>query len=761
MKFPSKSWLRWCVVLAFATALNGEPATTEPLPAALRQLAAASAQRSGWSSLRRYASRARDPEFQGLARFVLGYREFVAGENAAAERDLQDCPAAGFSLAEYAAYYLAAAELRAGDSLPAAQTLADFSTRFPQSLLRTRALELRAQALLAAQRPTDALQALTSESGVRQRPELALLLAQAYDQAQQNLDAARAFQEVYYAFPATPQAKAAAEALDRLRLILGAEFPQTTEEIQTARVDLLFKAGLFEKALNEYKALISAAPNSALTDRWRLGRARCLLRLRRVSDAVQALSPTMAIATSDAERLALLVQAYDRQNDAANLAQALAQLQSLYPQSPSTAEALFTAGNFYLSQADWTNAAKSHKTLLEIFPQTGNAQTASWRIGWAYYQGKDLDRARQAFRDYLARYPDSPQSPAALYWLGRTAEAQNRTEDARALYALIRKRFVHGYYALQAAQQVRALPSRRSSENQPAEAAADSPIPDLAASIPPPQLPKAALCVADSPGKLAEPAATMQALSLPDLALDYLRASLTEHPDDSGLRLALSRLEAAQGNTNRALLAMVKAAPEYPEVEFTALPREIWGLLYPRPYWPLVQRYARLNRLDPYLVMALIRQESGFDPHATSNADARGLMQVLPKTASRSPRPARVRAAGRRLYNPAYNVRLGCAYLRDMLKEFDGRVELALAAYNAGDFRVKDWMNKFSSEEPAAFIESIPYSVTRVYVEAVLRDAAVYRQLLTAPPDFAPCPGVTASRPAPRRSKPWPRRPPA
>ena len=204
---------------------------------------------------------------------------------------------------------------------------------------------------------------------------------------------------------------------------------------------------------------------------------------------------------------------------------------------------------------------------------------------------------------------------------------------------------------------------------------------------------------------------------------------------------------------------MVRAVPEYPEVDFAALPREVWGLLYPRPYWPLVQRYARLNRLDPYLVMGLIRQESGFDPRATSVADARGLMQLLPKTASRSPRPARVRAAGRRLYNPVYNVRLGCAYLRDMLKEFDGRVELALAAYNAGDFRVKDWMNKFSSEESAAFIESIPFSVTRVYVQAVLRDTAVYRQLLTTSPVFAPCPGEASSRPTPRKSRPRHSRP--
>ncbi len=726
----------------------------EPLPASLRQLAAAAAKPLAWPRLRRYAATVRDPELQGAALLVLGYREFSTGDAAAAARDLEKCPASGFSLADYAAYYLSAAAQKAGDFQQAAEALADFSTRFPESPLRFRALELRAQALLAAEQPAAAVRALTAAPRVRQRPELALLLAQAYDQAQQNLDAARAFQEVYYAFPASPQAKVAAEALERLRLILGNDFPQPTEEIQTARADLLYKAGEFETALNEYKALLAASPDSALADRWRLARARCLLRLRRSSDAVQALTPTMAIAASDAERLALLVQAYARETDPAGINQALAQLQSLYAKSPSYADALFNAANFFLDQADWANAARNYRAFLDSFPQSAHAQTASWRLAWAYYQGKDLENARQAFRDYLTRYPDSPQSPTALYWLGRLAETQGRPDEARARYDLIRKRFVHSYYALQAAERLRDLPSRPAPTVKAAEVVADSPPDSLEEKIPPPRLPEAGLCVANSPTPLLDRAATLRALSLPDLALDDLRATLAEHPDLPELRLALSRLESAQGDTNRALLAAVKAVPEYPQVDFAALPREIWELLYPRPYWPLVQRYARLNRLDPYLVMGLIRQESGFDPRATSVADARGLMQVLPKTASRSRHPARVRAAGRRLYNPVYNVRLGSAYLRDMLKEFDGRVEMALAAYNAGDFRMKDWKTKFPTEDSAAFVESIPFSVTRVYVQAVLRDAAVYRALMTTAPAFAACPGeATGASSGTRRTR--------
>jgi soluble lytic murein transglycosylase len=137
--------------------------------------------------------------------------------------------------------------------------------------------------------------------------------------------------------------------------------------------------------------------------------------------------------------------------------------------------------------------------------------------------------------------------------------------------------------------------------------------------------------------------------------------------------------------------------------------------------------------------MGLIRQESAFSARATSSADARGLMQVLPQTASPSKRLSRIRSTGARLYNPTYNVRFGCSHLQSLLKEFNGKLELALAAYNAGDFRVRDWMKSNSFQDSSEFLEAIPIHATRVYVESVLRDAAIYRQLLTGSAKFATC----------------------
>jgi soluble lytic murein transglycosylase len=186
-----------------------------------------------------------------------------------------------------------------------------------------------------------------------------------------------------------------------------------------------------------------------------------------------------------------------------------------------------------------------------------------------------------------------------------------------------------------------------------------------------------------------------------------------------------------------ALFTVQKAVPNFPDYEFSRLPREIWALLYPRTYQSLVARQARAHGLDPNVVMGLIRQESSFNPRATSPANARGLMQVLPRSVSRS--RARRATAARRLYDPAYNLRIGCAYLRARLKAFDGKIEQALAAYHAGPSRVKQWTEGRDFSEPAEFLETIPIPSTRAYVERVLRDAAIYRQLIAGAAEFAEC----------------------
>ena len=725
-----------CWALAPARYFAADRPASEAVPAPLRDLAAQAAKKPAWPQLRAYAESRKAPEQRDLAYFALGYREYDAGEYQQAAQDLRKAANAQFTLADYASYYSASAALKAGNSAQAAEGVRGFASDYPASTLRSQAVQLLAQALVGSQKAPEAVQILTADPGVRRHPESALLLAQAYWQAGDQAQAARAFQDVYYAFPAYPQAKAAEEALGRLRSVLGAKFPQPAEEIVTARLELLFRASLYKEALKGYDGLLSSRPGSAHAGEWKLGRGRCLLRLRRDSEALEALSGRLATPALNAERLALRIEAYTRANNSSATLDALAQIQAIDSHSTFYESALNSAGGFFYRLGDWQNAARQYQALLEAFPQGSHVQDAGWRLIWCHYFAGQHDQVLQDLQGYLTRYPRSSRIPAALYWMGRLEDEQNDAAAAQALYSLLQNRFAHSFYAAQGSLRQRNLPAAAGAVAMPAT---DSLARQVAQQIPPRDAVPISACSEYEPAELLQPALELQALSLNDLAEQYLRASLAARPQQPGLRLFLSRLESGQGQVSAGLIDATKIVPDYPSYQFSDLPKELWSLLFPQDFWSLVQRQARANRLDPYLVMGLIRQESAFNARATSSANAHGLMQVLPTTASSSKRASRVRSAGVRLYNATYNIRFGCAYLRTLLNEFNGKPEPALAAYNAGDFRVRDWMKDTSFRDSSEFLEAIPIHATRAYVESVLRDAAIYRQLLTGQAKFATC----------------------
>jgi len=171
-------------------------------------------------------------------------------------------------------------------------------------------------------------------------------------------------------------------------------------------------------------------------------------------------------------------------------------------------------------------------------------------------------------------------------------------------------------------------------------------------------------------------------------------------------------------------------APEYLNLPIDAAPRPFWELLFPLPYRAELDKAARDQDLDLYLLAGLIRQESEFDPKALSHANAYGLTQVRPVTGRQYARKLGMpRFTKSMLFQPAANVKIGSSIFRGMLAQNNGRVEQTLAAYNAGPGRLTRWLGWNQYREPAEFVESIPFTETRDYVQAVLRNADLYRRL--------------------------------
>ena len=366
----------WAVVPAQRFAAD-RPAG-EPVPSALRELAARAGTKVAWPQLRAYADSRKVPEQRDLAYFVLGYREYQAGEYPQAAEDLRKAANVQFTLADYASYYSASAAFKAGNSAQATEGVRGFATDYPASTFRAQALQLLAQALVGSQKAPEAVQILTADPGVRRHPESALLLAQAYWQAGDQAQAARAFQDVYYAFPSYPQAKAAEQALGSLRPVLGAKFPEPSEEIVTARLELLFRASLYKEALKGYEGQLTSKPGNASAGEWQLGRARCLLHLRRDSEALEVLSGSLATPALNAERLALRIEAYTRANDSSATLDALAQIQAIDSHSTSYESALNSAGD---SSTGWATGKTPRANTRRWWRLSRKAATSKTRDG--------------------------------------------------------------------------------------------------------------------------------------------------------------------------------------------------------------------------------------------------------------------------------------------------------------------------------------------------------------------------------------------
>jgi len=178
------------------------------------------------------------------------------------------------------------------------------------------------------------------------------------------------------------------------------------------------------------------------------------------------------------------------------------------------------------------------------------------------------------------------------------------------------------------------------------------------------------------------------------------------------------------------LRALKRALPGAASASIESIPLPYWRILFPEPYWSIIKAESAKNNVDPYLVASLIRQESEFNPSVISYANAWGLMQLLPSVGrSLAKQEGMKNFQTFQLLDPETNIRLGTRYLKQTLDKFNGVAEYALAAYNAGDSRVQDWQAAGPYSGMDEFVESIPFTQTRDYVQAILRNIEIYREI--------------------------------
>src|ERR1700723_1170337 len=645
------------------------------------------------------------------AALALGYYDLNKNRYAEAVKWLE--PAQNDPLLrDYALFYSAEANIALNKNGVALGQRKQFRKSYPASVLTEQALAAMGTAALSSSQPAELLAALDSYPALKDKPALLFLRAEAYEQTNQPLKAAADYQKVYYVYATAEQAREAGEKLGFLRSTLGNQLPAIPIEKQLEHAAAIFSAKQWTEARDEYSRLLSLLKGPD-QERAELRILLCGLAVGSSPSKVAALK--INDADVDAERYYSLANYYRNQSQEAQMVSAIDAAIARDPASRSSEGALFPGGNYFWVQLDREHAVGYYKRLADNFPTATDATPAQWRVAWAAVLKRQSD-ASELLIDHLRRFAGSPFAPDALYWLGRLAEESDKPPPARAYYEKLQSRFPQNYFSTAASAHLKKL--------------GPGPVADAAVLVSVQPLP-ASLTLGPT---IPAAAANRQARA------DALRSIGFDASAELELRAAYAAtgeprllLEAAQeaAASGRIGVAIVTVRQIYPQLEwrrFEDVPREVWLAAYAMPFQPSIRSRSAAVGLDPMLTAGLIRQESAYQPEAHSVANAFGLMQLLPKTARRYAKQAKVRYSTPMLFEPDYNIHLGTIYLAGLRRDF-GSVESALAAYHAGEERVTQWTAGQTYREPAEFVDSIPFTETREYVEIVTRNADIYRKL--------------------------------
>ena len=433
-----------------------------------------------------------------------------------------------------------------------------------------------------------------------------------------------------------------------------------------------------------------------------LERAR-ILWLRAQAEHALGLGPAaeatcLAIAQDTSEPLApraLMAAAGWRWNvdDDAGALRYFGEVLRRFPDSAQAPEALYASGRIAQEAGRWAEARAAYTRLAARYPRAEPAAEARWRAAWVRYLAGEMAAAADAFARLAGRSAGAARV-AAEYWQGRALARFGREAEARALFVHVAERHPRSYYAGLAEERL----GRRAAAGEP-------PAGDRAPPFP-----------GDLPGSHADRARLLAQLGLARFA----RLELDAIPPAEVPRRRLLEAYRAVGAVGAALRLAHLMRP--------GSPGALREYLYPLGYWETVRAAARAHGVDPLLVLAVIRQESRFEPEAVSSAGARGLMQLLPATA-RQLAPA---GAAPALEDVATNIDLGTRLLARLLRQYEGAVVKALAAYNGGEDAVAKWERRYARRAPDEFVELISFRETRDYVKSVLRNCRAYRRIYVA-----------------------------
>lgn len=635
--------------------------------------------------------------------------DFAAGLPLVRATDLAATP-----LAAYSRYYAGVALLGLRRPQEAETVLAAIGNMPVGYLEEAVPLRLAEAAVAAghAERAIDVLEDLSDDEDLASPEAVLVQLGAAFEAAGERDKAFRAYQRVYYEFPLTDDAIAAQAGMERL--LTPGLLPAERFTLERDRAEELFTARRWAQARPAFAALARVATQDD-RELIALRLAECDYYLGRHRAAREALTPYLDDASREAEARYFHLTATRALGDQATYVRLAREFVADRSDSSWAEETLNNLASHYITNDDEATADEVFRELARRFPKSRYGDRAAWKVGWLAYKQDRFADAAATFEAAAAVFPRSDYRPSWLYWAARSRDQLGIRPAANALYRIVAADYLNSYYGRLASA---LLAERREPAVRPTVAAETTPVAPL--------VPNDAVIRA------------LIAAGLYDDALREVDYARGKWGDFAVLQATVAWIRNRRGLTpgasdrfvdvRGAITVMRRAYPQFMAAGGEQLPPAVLRVIFPLDYWPLIKKYSDAHKLDPYLMTALIAQESTFTPDVRSSANAVGLMQLIPGTGRRYAAKLGIRYAPRILTQPETNIRLGMRYFKDLIDRFGG-AHFALASYNAGESRIDRWIEERPGFTQDEFIDDIPFPETQTYVKRILGTADDYRRL--------------------------------
>jgi soluble lytic murein transglycosylase len=625
-------------------------------------------------------------------------------------------------LGHYAEYYQALAELRLGRASDARQKFQALAASNPVGyLLEAAALrEAECDEALNDQNAAMEVYERLSKTKTTAPEEMLMRFGRAAKTAGHPDKATEAYSRLVYEFPFSDLASLASGELESLPIAPIA--PGSNRfKLELGRGERLFGAKRYAQARPVFEALRQTARDD---DREivQLRIAECDYFLKRARNARDEVKPFLDKGARQGEALFFYAVATRELGGHDEYLRVVRRIVAEFSSQSWAEEALNNLATDYILQSDDENAEKTFREMYEKFPTGHYAERAAWKIGWWAYKNANYPETVRVFEGASAAFPRSDYRPPWLYWSARAHESLREPALAEARYQLVATDYLNSYYGRLASKRLdTARPQKRlvadtSQEPKAPPAEMNAEVPTTNSEFP--ALPPNETIVR-----------TLLSVELYDQAIDELHYAQKMWGDSPAIQATIGWIYYRRGELRTAINVMKRAYPQYMAAGGEKLPAELLRVLFPLNYWPLIKRYSNEHQLDPYVVAALIAQESTFTVDVKSAANAYGLMQLLPSTGRQyAKRLSLPRFSLGMLTTAEANIKMGTAYFADMVKQFGG-LHFALATYNAGPSRIAKWIAAKPGLERDEFIDDIPFPETQNYVKRILGTAEDYRRL--------------------------------